>query len=70
MHASMAMADSRPDRRRQVPGGTAGHFLLGSIYVKSNRRTEAVVHFCNALRSDPLCWCVPRRLLAVVPPVV
>ncbi|GAQ84112.1 DNA-binding cell division cycle control protein [Klebsormidium nitens] len=40
----------------QVVNGAAGHYLLGLICKRSDRRETAVRHFSRALALDPLLW--------------
>lgn len=45
-----------------VPGGAAGHYLLGRICRLSGRHKEAETHFAAALTLDPLLWCAFEEL--------
>ena len=45
-----------------VPGGAAGHYLLGRICRLSGRQKEAEGHFAAALTLDPLLWCAFEEL--------
>lgn len=45
-----------------VPGGAAGHYLLGRICRLSGRQKEAETHFAAALTLDPLLWCAFEEL--------
>ena len=49
----------------QVPGGSAGEFLLGVVCRKSNRIEPAVAHFRKALALDPFCWSAFEELCAL-----
>ncbi|CAN7001066.1 unnamed protein product [Brassica rapa subsp. trilocularis] len=40
----------------QVPGGAAGHYLLGLIYRYAGRKNSSIQQFRMALSCDPLCW--------------
>jgi anaphase-promoting complex subunit 3 len=48
-----------------VPGGAAGHYLLGLICRKTNRSAPAISHFRNALTADPFCWSAYEELCAL-----
>ncbi|XP_018488588.2 cell division cycle protein 27 homolog A isoform X2 [Raphanus sativus] len=41
---------------QQIPGGAAGHYLLGLIYRYAGRKNSSVEQFRIALSCDPLCW--------------
>ncbi|KAG2305976.1 hypothetical protein Bca52824_025724 [Brassica carinata] len=47
---------STEDSVEQVPGGAAGHYLLGLIYRYAGRKSSSVKQFRMALSCDPLCW--------------
>ena len=51
--------------RPQVPGGSAGRFLLGVICRKTNRIGLAIDHFRAALAADPFCWSAFEELCAL-----
>nr|VDD46221.1 unnamed protein product [Brassica oleracea] len=40
----------------KVPGGAAGHYLLGLIYRYAGRKISSIQQFRMALSCDPLCW--------------
>ncbi|ESQ48300.1 hypothetical protein EUTSA_v10021943mg [Eutrema salsugineum] len=40
----------------EVPGGAAGHYLLGLIYRYAGRKNTSIQQFRMALSLDPLCW--------------
>ncbi|KAL1199463.1 Cell division cycle protein-like protein [Cardamine amara subsp. amara] len=40
----------------EVPGGAAGHYLLGLIYRYAGRKNSSIQQFRMALSLDPLCW--------------
>jgi anaphase-promoting complex subunit 3 len=44
------------DYAEEVPGGAAGHYLLGLIYRYSGRKNCSIQQFRMALSFDPLCW--------------
>ncbi|CAE5967487.1 unnamed protein product [Arabidopsis arenosa] len=44
------------DYVEEVPGGAAGHYLLGLIYRHSGRKNSSIQQFRMALSFDPLCW--------------
>ncbi|XP_031381751.1 cell division cycle protein 27 homolog B isoform X2 [Punica granatum] len=46
----------------EVPNGGAGHYLLGLVYRYTDRRTNAVHHFKQALSLDPLLWTAYEEL--------
>ena len=55
---------------RVVPGGAAGHYLLGRICKLTSRHQEAEGHFATALSLDPLLWCAFEELCTLgMPPV-
>ncbi|KAF8062851.1 hypothetical protein N665_1191s0006 [Sinapis alba] len=47
---------STEDSVEQVPGGAAGHYLLGLIYRYAGRKKSSIEQFRMALSCDPLCW--------------
>ncbi|KAJ0264229.1 Cell division cycle protein 27 A [Hirschfeldia incana] len=51
-----AALSSTEDSLEQVPGGAAGHYLLGLIFRYGGRKNSSVEQFRMALSCDPLCW--------------
>jgi len=49
----------------QIPGGSAGRFLLGVICRKTTRPVNAAEHFRQALAADPFCWAAFEELCAL-----
>ncbi len=48
-----------------MPGGAAGHYLLGLICRKTHRSAPAIAHFRSALTADPFCWSAYEELCAL-----
>ncbi|EFH55958.1 hypothetical protein ARALYDRAFT_345526 [Arabidopsis lyrata subsp. lyrata] len=53
------------DYVEDVPGGAAGHYLLGLIYRYSGRNNSSIQQFRMALSFDPLCWEAYRELCSL-----
>ncbi|VVA97829.1 unnamed protein product [Arabis nemorensis] len=49
----------------EVPGGAAGHYLLGLIYRYAGRKKSSIQQFKMALSFDPLCWEAYRELCSL-----
>ena len=45
-----------------VPGGAAGHYLLGRICRLRSRHKDAIQHFTTALELDPMLWSAYEEL--------
>ncbi|CAH2053554.1 unnamed protein product, partial [Thlaspi arvense] len=54
--AEAALLPSEEEYVEQVPGGAAGHYLLGLIYRYAGRKNSSIEQFRTALSFDPLCW--------------
>ncbi|XP_019092572.1 PREDICTED: cell division cycle protein 27 homolog A-like isoform X2 [Camelina sativa] len=49
----------------EVPGGAAGHYLLGLVYRYAGRKNSSIEQFRMALSFDPLCWEAYRELCSL-----
>ncbi|CAA7056579.1 unnamed protein product [Microthlaspi erraticum] len=49
----------------EIPGGAAGHYLLGLIYRYAGRKNSSIQQFRKALSFDPLCWEAYRELCSL-----
>ncbi|XP_019102195.1 PREDICTED: cell division cycle protein 27 homolog A-like isoform X2 [Camelina sativa] len=53
------------DNVDEVPGGAAGHYLLGLVYRYAGRKNSSIEQFRMALSFDPLCWEAYRELCSL-----
>ncbi|CAN8259119.1 unnamed protein product [Cochlearia groenlandica] len=53
------------DYVEEVPGGAAGHYLLGLIYRYAGRKDSSIQQFRMALSLDPMCWEAYRELCSL-----
>eukprot|EP00871_Galdieria_phlegrea_P002914 jgi/Galph1/3623/GphlegSOOS_G2287.1 len=44
------------EKEEDIPGKAAGHYLLGLIYQRSNRRNKAIDQYQKSLEKDPTLW--------------
>jgi anaphase-promoting complex subunit 3 len=44
------------EKEEEIPGKAAGHYLLGLVYQRSNRKNKAVDQFKKSLEKDPTMW--------------
>ncbi|EOA33148.1 hypothetical protein CARUB_v10016489mg [Capsella rubella] len=53
------------DYVEEVPGGAAGHYLLGLVYRYAGRKNSSIEQFRMALSVDPFCWEAYRELCSL-----